>query len=66
MNEGELAPLHKCIHDMNNRLGTILAAAEMLHLEQLSPKATDRVRLIEGKSLELRDLIKDLTKFYFG
>ena len=45
----DLQPLRKWIHDLNNRVGVILATAELLQMEQLSPKATDRSRVIEAR-----------------
>jgi hypothetical protein len=55
------AKVKKCLHDVNNRVGMILANAELLQqLEQLSPKARERTKLIEEKALELRRLIRDI------
>jgi hypothetical protein len=34
----DMQPLRKWIHDLNNRVGVILATSELLQLEQLSPK----------------------------
>ena len=51
----------KWIHDLNNRVGMVLANAELMQLEkQLTPKALERSRLIEEKTLEIRQLIRDL------
>jgi len=55
----------KYLHDLNNRVGMILANAELMQLEQLSPKARERTKLIEEKSLELRQLIRDLGDHLF-
>ena len=52
--------VRKCLHDLNNRVGTILANAELMQLDQLSPKALERTKLIEEKSLELRQIIRDI------
>jgi hypothetical protein len=52
--------VRKWIHDLNNRVGMVLANAELMQLEKLSPKATERSRLIEEKTLEIRQLIRDL------
>ena len=55
------AKVKKCLHDVNNRVGMILANAELMQqLEQLSPKARERTKLIEEKALELRQLIRDI------
>ena len=64
MNEEDVLPLKKWLHDLNNRMGTILATAEMLQMEQLTPKALDRSRLIEAKSLEVRELIREIADHY--
>ena len=50
----------KYLHDLNNRVGMILANAELMQMEQLSAKARERTKLIEEKSLELRQLIREL------
>jgi len=55
----------KYLHDLNNRVGMILANAELMQLEQLSPKARERTKLIEEKSLELRQLIRDIGDHLF-
>jgi hypothetical protein len=56
----------KWIHDLNNRVGMVLANAELMQLEKLTPKALERARLIEEKSLEVRQLIRDLTDHLLG
>jgi hypothetical protein len=60
------AKLRKCLHDLNNRVGMILASAELMQLEQLSPKAAERTKLIEEKSLELRQIIRDIGDHLFS
>lgn len=57
MDEGKVK---KWIHDLNNRVGMVLANAELMQLEKLTPKALERTRLIEEKSLEIRQLIRDM------
>ena len=52
--------VRKWLHDLNNRVGMVLANAELMQLERLSPKALERTKLIEEKTLELRQLIRDL------
>jgi hypothetical protein len=66
MNEEELKILRKSIHDLNNRVGVILATAELLQLEQLAGRALERSKLIEGKALEVRDILRSLSEQYFA
>ena len=56
----------KWIHDLNNRVGTVLANAELMQLEKLTPKALERTRLIEEKTLEVRQMIRDLAEHLLG
>ena len=58
------AKVTKWIHELNNRVGMILANAELMQLEQLTPKAAERSRLIEAKSLELREIIRELGEHF--
>jgi hypothetical protein len=62
----ELAALRKWLHDLNNRVGVILATAELLQLEQLSPKASDRRKTIEEKALEVREILHSMSEHYFS
>jgi len=55
----------KYLHDLNNRVGMILANAELMQMEQLSAKARERTKLIEEKSLEFRQLIRDIGDHLF-
>ena len=57
--------VRKWLHDLNNRVGMVLANAELMQLEKLSPRATERTRLIEEKTLEIRTLIRSLTDHLF-
>ncbi len=57
--------VRKWLHDLNNRVGMVLANAELMQLEKLSPRATERTRLIEEKTLEIRALIRSLTDHLF-
>ena len=50
----------KWLHDLNNRVGMVLANAELMQFEKLTPKAAERTKLIEEKALEIRQLIRDL------
>ena len=56
--------LSRYLHDLNNRIAMILANAELLQLEQLSPKARDRSRIIEQKALEVREIIQEMGDRY--
>ena len=53
--------VRKWIHDLNNRVAMVLANAELMQFEQLSPKALERTKLIEEKSLEIRQLLRDMS-----
>jgi hypothetical protein len=64
MAEPDIQQLRKWVHDLNNRVGTILATAELLQMEQLPPKPMDRARLIEAKALELREIIRQISDNY--
>ena len=57
--------VRKWIHDLNNRVGAILANAELMQLEKLTPKALERTKLIEEKTLEVRQVIRDLADHLF-
>jgi hypothetical protein len=58
--------LKKWVHDLNNRVGMVLANAELMQLEKLTPKAIERTKLIEDKTLEIRQLIRDLSEHLLG
>ncbi len=58
--------VRKWLHDLNNRVGMILANAELMQLEQLSPRSLERTKLIEEKSLEIRQIIRDIGDHLFG
>jgi hypothetical protein len=62
--ELDLQDLKQWLHDLNNRMGVILALSELLQLEQLSPKAAERTRTIEEKSLEIRELLQNISNRY--
>ena len=57
--------VRKWLHDLNNRIGMVLANAELMQFEQLTPKALERTKLIEAKTLEIRQLIRDLGDHLF-
>jgi hypothetical protein len=58
-------PLRKWLHDLNNRVGMILANAELLQMEKLSPKAIERSRNIEAKALEAKEIIIKIGDHFF-
>ena len=58
--------IRKWLHDLNNRVGMILANAELMQLDQLSPRSLERSKLIEEKSLELRQIVRDIGEHLFG
>ena len=58
--------VRKWLHDLNNRVGMILANAELMQLEHLSPRSLERSKLIEEKSLELRQIVRDIGEHLFG
>ena len=60
----DMRPLRQWIHDLNNRVGVILTTAELLQLEQLSPKAANRSKTIEEKSLEVRAILRQISDRY--
>ena len=64
MTEQDVLLLRKWLHDLNNQVGTILATAEFLQMEQLTPKASERSRLIESKTLEVRELIRQISEHF--
>jgi len=55
----------KWLHDLNNRVGMVLANAELMQLEKRSPKALERTKLIEEKTLEIRQIIRDIGDHLF-
>jgi signal transduction histidine kinase len=60
------AKVRKWVHDLNNRVGAVLNTAELLQLEKLTPKALERAKVIEEKTLEIRQLIRDMTEHLLG
>jgi len=57
--------VRKWLHDLNNRVGMVLANAELMQLEKLSPKALERSKLIEDKTLEIRQIIREMGDHLF-
>jgi len=62
----DMAPLKQWLHDANNRVGVILATAELLQLEQLPPQAISRRQTIEDKALEVREILRAISDHYFS
>jgi hypothetical protein len=62
----DMAALRKFIHDLNNRTGVILGTAELLGLEQLSPRAEGRRKTIEDNAIEIRDILQSMSARYFS
>jgi hypothetical protein len=60
------AKIRKWIHELNNCVATVLANAELMQLEKLTPKALERTRLIEEKALEIRQLVRNVTDHLLG
>lgn len=54
------------LHDLNNRIGMVLANAELMQLEKLTPKALERSKLIEQKALDMRQLVRDISDHLLG
>jgi len=50
--------LRKWLHQINNHMGVILATAELLQLEKLPPQVVERCHTIEGKAIEVRDVLR--------
>jgi len=57
--------VRKWLHDLNNRIGVVLANAELMQFEKLTPKALERTKLIEEKTLEIRQLVRDMSEHLF-
>jgi len=57
--------VRKWLHDLNNRVGMVLANAELMQLEKISPKALERTKLIEDKTLEIRQIIREMGDHLF-
>jgi hypothetical protein len=58
--------VRKWIHDLNNRVGMVLANAELMQLERLTPKALERAKLIEEKTLEIREMLRNIGDHLLG
>ncbi len=58
--------VRKWLHDLNNRIGMVLANAELMQLEKPTPKALERSKLIEEKALEMRQLVRDISDHLLG
>ena len=58
--------LKKWLHDVNNRVGVILATAELLQLEPLPPKPSRDASAIEDQALEMREILRAISDHYFS
>jgi hypothetical protein len=56
----DMEAVRKWLHQVNNHLGVILATAELLQLEKLPPQVLERCRTIEGKAIEVRDVLRTM------
>jgi hypothetical protein len=62
----DMDDLRKWLHQLNNHMGVILATAELLQLDQLPPRAVERCRTIETKSIEVRELLRSISDRYLS
>jgi hypothetical protein len=62
----DLNPLRKWLHDVNNRVGVILASAELLQMDPLPPQAASRCKAIEDQALEMREILRAISDHYFA
>ena len=53
--------VRQCLHDLNNRVGMVLAHAELMQLDSLSAKSLERTRVIEQQAIEIRNLLRALS-----
>ena len=60
------AALRKWLHDANNRIGVILASAELLQLDHLSARSVERCLTIESASLEVREILRAMSEHYLS
>ena len=58
--------VRKWLHDLNNRIGMVLANAELMQLEKVTPKTLERSKLIEEKAREMRQLVRDISDHLLG
>ena len=54
--------LRRLLHDLNNRIGMVLNNAELMQFEKLTPNALQRTKLIEEKTLEIRQIVRDISE----
>ena len=62
---GSLEYLRTAIHDLNNRVGVILATSELLQMDVTDEKAQRRSSMIEQKALEAREILIGMSRHYF-
>jgi hypothetical protein len=61
----DLDALRKWLHDANNCVGVVLATAELLQMDPLPPGAAGRCRTLEGKALEMREILRAVADRFF-
>ena len=61
----DLEYLKAAIHDLNNRIGVILATSELLEMDAAAGKPKNRCRVIEEKAMEARDILLGISRRYF-
>ena len=54
--------VRRLLHDLNNRIGMVLNNAELMQFEKLTPNALQRTKLIEEKTLEIRQIVRDISE----
>jgi len=62
----DLDALRKWLHDVNNRVGVILASAELLQMDPLPPQVATRCKAIEDQALEMREILHAISDHYFS
>lgn len=62
----DLSALRKWLHDVNNRVGVVLASAELLQMDPLPPQVASRCKAIEDQALEMREILRAISDHYFA
>lgn len=63
--EDDLEFLKTAIHDLNNRVGVVLATAELLQMDLAEGRSRTRSELVEKKALEAREILRQMSDRYF-
>jgi hypothetical protein len=61
----DLEYLRTAIHDLNNRIGVILATSELLLMDAAEGKPRSRCQMIEQKAMEAREILLGVAHRYF-